>query len=164
MKAKNMKEWHNMVCERDGYICQACGTDYSCGCYFDDETGRNNHVCGHHKDTQGAHPELRLETDVGECVDLNCHTLIHSGMSKEQIRKLKHKKVETQQKKKTEKYWGVTKPPEKRKNEKYWGASKPVTKNKPRAAPAKKKKGKSIQLDCYYDKKTGKLIKLNNKK
>ena len=79
MLAKNSKEWHKIVCKRDGYICQRCGEDYSYPYYFDDK-GRNQYVCGHHTKTKGAYPELKLETDIGECIcDLEgCHTKEHS--------------------------------------------------------------------------------------
>ena len=79
MKAKNDKDFHRIVCERDGYVCFVCGTDYSYPCYFN-EKGVNQYVCGHHVKTKGAFPELRLETDNGKCIcNLEgCHTKEHS--------------------------------------------------------------------------------------
>ena len=76
--AKNKKEWHRLVCERDSYKCRVCNTSYNYP-YFFNEKGINQYVCGHHDETQGAHPELRLETDIGVCVDLGCHNKIHNG-------------------------------------------------------------------------------------
>ena len=66
MKAKNMKEWHRFVCA--GGKCEICGIWYS-----------PNMLCGHHKKTKGAHPELKLETDNGICVCALCHYRIHTG-------------------------------------------------------------------------------------
>jgi len=36
---KNIKEWHNVVCRRAGYICAACGRDFSDDYYFIEDGG-----------------------------------------------------------------------------------------------------------------------------
>lgn len=76
MIARNTREWHREVCERDGYICQECKRSFNYPKYFD-ENGTNQYVCGHHKKTKGSHPELKLETDNGECICLKCHNKKH---------------------------------------------------------------------------------------
>ena len=80
MIVKNIKEFHKEVCKRDGYICQRCWRDYNFDCYFL-EDGRNAYVCGHHLKTQKARPELKLETDNGQCVCKICHNEKHHGNS-----------------------------------------------------------------------------------
>jgi len=79
MKAKNDKEFHKLVCEREGYFCQGCGKDFSADYYFN-ERGINQYVCGHHSRTKKSHPELRLETDNGNCTCSDCHTKRHKGL------------------------------------------------------------------------------------
>lgn len=81
MRVKNLKDFHRVVCERDHYICQGCGKDYSDEYYFqEDNNGRvNQFVCGHHILTRGSHPELRFETDIGVCLDVGCHLKVHNG-------------------------------------------------------------------------------------
>lgn len=81
MIVKNLAEFHKIVCERDKYICQGCGKDYSDEYYFQEDNDRrvNQFVCGHHVKTRKAWPELTLETDNGICVDKGCHLKIHNG-------------------------------------------------------------------------------------
>ena len=81
MKAKNDKEFHRLVCEREGYKCQACGKDFSSDFYFN-ENMINQYLTAHHLKTKKAHPELRLEVENGMCVDDECHKKIHSGKIK----------------------------------------------------------------------------------
>jgi len=81
MDAKNDKEWHRLVCERDKYKCQVCRKNYSYEIYFN-EKGVNQYVTGHHVKTKKAHPELRLTISNGMCVDDECHKKIHSGKIK----------------------------------------------------------------------------------
>lgn len=84
MIAKNLEEWHKLVCERDKYICQLqtdknCKGDYSFDHYFN-ENGVNQYVCGDHLQTQGAHPDMRFDTKNGKCVCRGCHALRHKGI------------------------------------------------------------------------------------
>lgn len=79
MLVRNMKEFHSVVCRRDGYICQYCHKDFSYPCYFN-EKGVNQFVCGHHTKTQGSSPETKLETDIGKCTCFGCHEKIHRGL------------------------------------------------------------------------------------
>lgn len=81
MQAKNMQEWHKLVCERDKYVCQVCEKDFSFDCYFL-EDGRNAHVCGHHRKTKKAFPELKLNVEIGVCLCFHCHEKIHRGQVK----------------------------------------------------------------------------------
>jgi len=76
MKAKNLKEFHRIVCERDNYTCHVCKKCFNYDAYFD-INGVNQYVCGHHVKTQGAHPEERFETDNGRCTCAECHNKIH---------------------------------------------------------------------------------------
>ena len=83
MRAKNLKELHRIVCERDQYCCQlqvskTCKYDYSAECYFD-SNGVNQFLCADHLKTQGSHPELRLETSNAKAVCKDCHLLRHKG-------------------------------------------------------------------------------------
>lgn len=77
MSKVNLKKWHKMVCERDGYICQVCHKDFSYPCYFLPD-GRNSAVGGDHILTQGAHPEHRLDVSNGRCICVPCHNSRHS--------------------------------------------------------------------------------------
>lgn len=77
MIVKSLKEWHKVVCERDGYICQYCFRDFNYPCYF--QGAINQHVCGDHILTQKAHPELRLETDNGKTTCIECHNNRHNN-------------------------------------------------------------------------------------
>lgn len=77
MQAKNQKEFHKMVVERDGYICSVCFKDFAYPMFFD-ENGLNQYVCADHIKTKGSHPELKLETDNGRTICKPCHTLRHS--------------------------------------------------------------------------------------
>lgn len=81
MKAKNDKEFHRLVCERESYKCQFCPNDYSYPIYFD-KNGVNKYVCGHHIKSKKAYPALRLVVENGMCVDDECHKKIHSGKIK----------------------------------------------------------------------------------
>jgi len=74
----NLREWHNAVIKRDNYICQYCGKDFSYPVYFD-EKGTNQYVCGDHVQTQGAHPESRLDIANGKTTCFPCHDLRHRG-------------------------------------------------------------------------------------
>jgi|GEM_PF-4335198 len=76
-----MPEFHRVVCERVGYVCQGCGKDFGADCYFD-ENGVNQYVCAHHFYTKKARPDLKLETSIGICLDRNCHADVHSGKLK----------------------------------------------------------------------------------
>lgn len=77
----NLKEWHQQVCERDGYICRCCKQNFSFEYYFD-ENGVNQYVCGHHIASQKASPELKFDVSNGVCVCFDCHTKIHKGLIK----------------------------------------------------------------------------------
>lgn len=79
MEIKNLKEWHEAVCQRDGYVCRGCKKDFSFEHYFD-ENGVNQYVCGHHIKTQKGSPELKLSVLNGVCVCFECHTKIHKGL------------------------------------------------------------------------------------
>lgn len=79
MRVKNMNQFHREVCKRDNYICQGCKTNFNYPKYFDENTGMNNYVCGHHKLTQGSRIDLQLETDNGVCLCKECHGMVHSG-------------------------------------------------------------------------------------
>lgn len=76
-KPTKLKNWHKEVCEKYNYICQVCQKNFNYPCYFL-EDGRNSMVCGHHIETQGSHPEKRLDVDNGICICLPCHNLQHS--------------------------------------------------------------------------------------
>ncbi len=80
MIVKNAKELSRVVCERDKFICHVCKKDYSYPVYFN-EKNVNQYVAAHHVKTKGAHPELKLETDICVTVcNLNqCHNKIHSA-------------------------------------------------------------------------------------
>ena len=78
MKAKNDKQWHDLVCRKANYTCQVCQTHYG-HTYCFDENGRNQYVCGHHKLTKGSHPELRLDVENGLCICDKCHKNLHNG-------------------------------------------------------------------------------------
>jgi hypothetical protein len=78
MLAKNLKEFHKIVCERDKYICQRCKKSFNYPCYFDDK-GVNQYVGGHHELSRGSRPDLKLETDIGKCLCYPCHELVHRG-------------------------------------------------------------------------------------
>ncbi len=84
MIVKNLIEFHRIVCEKYGYICQGCGKDYSDEYYFQEDNNRrvNQFVCGHHIKTRKAYPELTFETNNGICLDKKCHMLVHSGKLK----------------------------------------------------------------------------------
>jgi 5-methylcytosine-specific restriction endonuclease McrA len=76
--ARNLPEWHKLVCKRDKYVCQFCGRDFNWDYYFD-ENGVNQHVCGHHyPHTQKSHPELKLDINNGKCICQHCHNKQHS--------------------------------------------------------------------------------------
>jgi len=75
------KDWHKRVCERENFVCQICGKDFSAEYYFDSK-GINQYVCGHHLKSKKAYPKLRFEVSNGICVDINCHNNIHSGKIK----------------------------------------------------------------------------------
>ena len=84
MIAKNPKDWHRLVTQRDNYQCQlrtspTCKGDYSDD-YFFDENGVNQYVCGDHLSTRKASPELALETQNGKTVCFPCHELRHRGI------------------------------------------------------------------------------------
>ena len=82
MKVNNLKEFHKVVCESEGYICRVCKMDFSYDHYFN-EDGVNTNVCGHHyPHTQKARPDLAFETDNGVCLCFNCHTKAHKGLVK----------------------------------------------------------------------------------
>lgn len=76
---KRDDEWQRAVCERDGYVCQISGRNYSSPCYFD-ETGKNLYVCGHHIKSKRSHPELRYDLDNGVCLDFEHHEKLHRGL------------------------------------------------------------------------------------
>ena len=79
--ARNDKEWHQLVCIRDGFTCQYDQKNFNYPCYFD-ERGINQAVCGHHIKGKKAHPELRLKVSNGICLcDLH-HRQLHAGMIK----------------------------------------------------------------------------------
>jgi len=78
MKIKTMKDWHQAVCERDGYICFMCGKDFNFEIYFS-ENGINKMVCGDHIRTQGSAPHLKLVLKNGRCVCFFCHTKRHQN-------------------------------------------------------------------------------------
>ena len=80
MKAKNDKDFHQKVCERENFVCQGCGRDFSAEYYF--QNGVNQYVCAHHDKRKKAHPELRRETDNGACTCKECHTKHHMGLLK----------------------------------------------------------------------------------
>jgi hypothetical protein len=85
MLAKNMTEWHRLVCERDKYICQVCEKDFSFDCYFL-EDGRNAYVCGDHIQSRGSRIDLQFNVDNGRCVCLSCHNKRHSkGLNRENL-------------------------------------------------------------------------------
>lgn len=78
MIAKNLKEWHRIVCERDAHKCQLrisidCKGNYSYPVYW--EEGENPYVCGDHLKPRNVAPELKLETTNGKCVCKLCHAL-----------------------------------------------------------------------------------------
>lgn len=75
MLAKNLREWHKLVCERDKYICSVCYKDFDYPTYW--QNGVNQYLCGDHILTQGSHPELRLEVDNGRATCLPCHNKRH---------------------------------------------------------------------------------------
>jgi len=82
MKAKNDADWHQKVRERESYVCQGCGKDFSYPYYFN-EKGVNQYVFGHHIKRKKPHPELRLEVDNGACscdAENKCHTKHHLGL------------------------------------------------------------------------------------
>ena len=84
MIVPNMEQFHIVVTERDGYVCQyqiskKCRKTYAAGHFFDPETGKNQYVCGHHVKTQKSRPDLKLETDNGKTVCYFCHELLHRG-------------------------------------------------------------------------------------
>lgn len=68
MKANNIKEWHHLIRQREDYTCQICKRQFP-----------ENELCGHHLLRKGNHPHLKLETDNGICVDMQCHNKLHSG-------------------------------------------------------------------------------------
>lgn len=76
MLAKNLKEWHRLVIERDNYTCYNCKRNFSAECYY--QNGVNQYLCGDHIKTKGAYPGLRLETDNGRAVCSPCHVKRHS--------------------------------------------------------------------------------------
>ena len=80
MIAKNQADFHKIVCERDNFQCQVCKTSYNHGYCFDEQTGVNKYVCGHHLQRKNTRPDLKLETANGKCVDQKCHDLIHKGL------------------------------------------------------------------------------------
>jgi len=83
MKVKNLQEWHEVVCSREGYKCRVCKKDFSADHYFQEDNNGcvNQYLCGHHyPHTQKARPDLVLETDNGVPVCLDCHTLVHRGL------------------------------------------------------------------------------------
>jgi len=73
----NLKKWHKAVCERDMYVCQVCGKDFSYPMYFNGD--KNQYVCGHHVSSQGSSPAERFNVDNGVCVCSPCHHDIHTG-------------------------------------------------------------------------------------
>ena len=151
-KKTDLQPFHDAVCERDAYICQTCTRDFSFPKYFDDRTGRNQYVCGHHLDSQGAHPESKLDPDVGECVCFECHNLIHKGWDKEKIKAYIWAKYSQKSEPQT-----IQQPKVKR--EKYWGPGGPP-KAMPKTPREKKKKGSGkVKLTHYYCNKTKKLQK-----
>jgi hypothetical protein len=75
-KDPKMEAWHKAVCERENYICQGCGKDYS-DIYYFDKNRRNKYVFGHHEKTKASHPELKYTVSNGKCTDFKCHELCH---------------------------------------------------------------------------------------
>lgn len=76
----NDTQWQRAVVEKAGFICTGCDRDFSYECYF--EKGVNQYVCGHHKQTKKAHPELRYDLNNGVCLCLWCHQKVHNGTLK----------------------------------------------------------------------------------
>lgn len=74
-----MKEWHQLVLERDNYTCQSCKEYFGYGCYFDDK-GVNQYLTGHHIKTKGSHPELKYDVSNGVTLCEKCHREVHSGV------------------------------------------------------------------------------------
>jgi len=75
--AKDLKQFHKLVCERDDWTCQVCGKYYGYDHYFQGDI--NQYVMGHHIKTQGSSPEERLNINNGACIDVECHNKIHNG-------------------------------------------------------------------------------------
>lgn len=63
------------------YICRVCEKDFDYPMYFD-ESGKNQYVCGHHIETQGANPAMREDPMNGVCVCSPCHLKLHNGEKK----------------------------------------------------------------------------------
>lgn len=138
------------VCDRANYICQRCKKDFSYSHYFNAK-GINQYVCAHHIKTKKAHPQLRFVLENGVCLCDDCHKLVHAGSSLDDVTDEKTKQfmkrgAKTKQpKKKFEKIWGMTKPPS--------------TPKKSQQTPKPKRKGR-VQLDVFYNKKTGRTEKV----
>lgn len=88
MQLKNMRELHDFVCERDGYICQGyrdgkhapgCRIDYSEDWAFD-EKGINLYVCACHIESRGSNPAKAFDPDGSLCKSKPCHFWEHQGV------------------------------------------------------------------------------------
>lgn len=82
MIAKDIKEFHKLVCERDGYVCQICHKSFDYECHFN-ENGDNVMVCGHHIYRRNIAPQLTLETDNGITICKEDHLDVHKGIKHE---------------------------------------------------------------------------------
>jgi hypothetical protein len=88
MKAKNMKELHKIVCERDNYQCQGyrdnkhspqCKVNYNYPMYFN-EDGVNKYVCAAHIVSRGADITKALDPFNCRTLSMACHELEHRGV------------------------------------------------------------------------------------
>ena len=80
-----LDNFHKVVLERDGYVCQICGREFKHDSYFLPD-GRHSILHAHHILTRGAYPQHALDPDVGVCVcnkpPTRCHDGIHNGKYK----------------------------------------------------------------------------------
>jgi len=82
MIAKNLKQLHKLVGEREDWICEYCETDFSYECYFN-EKGVNVAVCAHHVTHVGADISKKFNPDVCRNICDSCHNAVHLGSIKE---------------------------------------------------------------------------------
>lgn len=87
MQLKNMRELHDFVCERDGYICQGyrdgkhapgCRIDYSEDWAF--ENNRNMYLCAAHIESRKSNPAKSFDPDNSRALSKQCHLFEHNGV------------------------------------------------------------------------------------
>lgn len=74
-RAKSMKEWHEIVCERARVSFYHADETYRYKCFHCGYLFPRNMVTGdHYPYSRGARPDLKLDPDNGVCSCMECNT------------------------------------------------------------------------------------------